>query len=125
MFSNLLLSVGDSIKMVIINKRLNSSIIGIVGNIIFLLFIFFSLISFDIAIGNPNWHKVINRLNVGNIREYIPIPLVFIILVRLIFIIIPSILDMKPPIINIIVDFINLFFIIYIMIIVFNLEIYC
>ena len=111
-FSKLLLKIGDIISNSNINNKLNNKVRGIKGKTIFLLFILFSLTNFDIAVGSPIEQRVIKRLNVGNIREYVPIPSVFIALVKLIFIIIPNILVMKPPIIKIIVDFINLFFII-------------
>ena len=51
------------------NNMLNNSIRGIAGNTIFFPLILFSLINLDMAIGNPREHNVINRLNVGNIRE--------------------------------------------------------
>ena len=67
--SRYLLNKGDIISNSIINSKLNNNIIGIVGKTIFLLLILFSLTSFDIAIGSPREHNVINRLNVGNINE--------------------------------------------------------
>ena len=96
---------------------LKISIIGIIDRIIFLLLFLPSLISLDIATGRPREHNVINKLKVGNISEYIPIPLVDMALVKAILIIIPSILVIIPPIINIIVDLIKLLFIIKYMII--------
>ena len=56
--------------------------------------------------------KVINKLNVGNIIIYIPIPSLPILLASAIFITIANNLVIPPPIIRIIVDLINLFFII-------------
>ena len=97
---------------IIIRIKLKTNIIGIIERIIFLLLCSPSLISLDIAIGSPKEQRVIKRLNVGNTKEYTPIPSVDMALVKAIFIIIPKILVMKPPNINIIVDFIKLFFII-------------
>lgn len=90
---------------------LNNNIKGIVGNTIFLLLVLCSLTNLEMATGRPRDDNVINKLNVGNIREYIPIPSVEIALVRAIFIIIPNTLVIRPPNINIIVDLIKLFFI--------------
>ena len=56
--------------------------------------------------------KVINRLKVGIINMYKPIPLSPILLVKKILIIISINLVMAPPIIKIKVDFINLLFIV-------------
>lgn len=78
---------------------------------IFLLLFLFSLISLDIDIGNEKVDRVINKLNVGKINIYSPIPLVVIALVRNILITILNILVNKPPIRRIIVDLINLLFI--------------
>lgn len=78
---------------------------------IFLLLFLFSLISLDIDIGNEKVDRVINKLNVGKINIYSPIPLVVIALVRNILITILNILVNRPPIRRIIVDLINLLFI--------------
>lgn len=90
----------------------------------FLLLFFFSLTSLEIAMGSPREHRVINRLKVGSIREYKPIPSVDMALVRAIFIIIPNTLVIRPPNIKIMVDFINLFFIFNIYVVSFFLEMY-
>lgn len=92
--------------------KLNIIIKGIVGITIFLLLFLCSLTNLDIAIGNPNEDKVINKLKVGNIKEYKPIPSKEIVLVKTILINIPNILVKKPPNINMIIDLIKLFFII-------------
>ena len=73
----------------------------------FLLFLFFSLISLLIAGLNPNVHRVINKLNVGSINIYKLIPSSLIVLVNTIFINIPNSFVINPPIINIRVDFIS------------------
>ena len=104
--------MGANIKIISISNRLKIIIKGIVGRIIFLLLFLCSLTNLEIAIGSPRDDRVINRLNVGNIREYIPIPFVVIVLVRTIFINIPSILVRNPPKIKMIIDFKKLFFII-------------
>ena len=79
---------------------------------IFLLRLFSSLTNLDIATGSPKEQRVINRLKVGSIKEYNPIPLTEIILVNIIFINIPNILEINPPNISMIVDLTKLFFII-------------
>ena len=78
----------------------------------FLVFLFSSDINLDKARGSDILLKFISNINVGNISIYIPSPLVPIILAIIIFIIIPNIFVRKAPIIKIIVDLINLFFII-------------
>ena len=83
-------------------------VIGITDTINLKLFLFLSLINLLIEIGKPNWENAINRLNVGIIKLYIPIPVGpnrrdIIILIN-----IPIIFVINPPISNIIVDFINL-----------------
>ena len=67
--SRYVLNKGDINNNVTINNKLNNSIIGIVGKTIFLLLILFSLTSLEMATGSPREHNVINRLNVGNIKE--------------------------------------------------------
>ena len=63
------------------------------------------------AVGRPSCAILFKSKKVGKIMEYIPIPIVPINLVNTILIIKPSILVINPPTINIIVDLINLFFI--------------
>ena len=86
--------------------------IGIVDNTIFLLLLVFSLTSFDIEVGRPKVDKVINKLKVGRTNIYSPIPSVDTTLVKTILITILNILVINPPIIKIIVDLINLLFIV-------------
>ena len=88
------------------------NIIIVVGIIILLLLFFFSDTNLVIAVGTPKLHSVIKRLKVGRTNIYSPIPSVDTVLVKTILIIIPRILVINPPIIRIIVDLINLFFII-------------
>ena len=95
-----------------IRVKLKKMINGIVGSTIFLFLLLCSLTNLEIAIGSPNDDKVINKLKVGSISEYIEIPSKEIVLVNIIFMIIPNIFDKNPPNINIITDFIKLFFII-------------
>ena len=123
LFNRLFARYGAIKNIITIKNILNRMVMGIIERTIFLLLSFCSLINLEIAIGNPKEHRVINKLNVGNIREYIPIPLVVIVLVRTIFIIIPNILLINPPNINIIIDFIKLFFIIHYMNLISLLEI--
>ena len=66
----------------------------------------------EIAIGKPSWAKAINKPKVGDIKVYMLKPSIPIILVMTILIIIPRTLVIAPPINNINVDLINLFFII-------------
>ena len=103
--------MGANNKRIIIKIKLNNNISGIIDRTIFLLLFLPSLTNLDIATGSPKEQSVINKLNVCNIKEYIPIPSVLIALVSAILIIIPNILAINPPNINIIVDFIKLFFI--------------
>ena len=56
--------------------------------------------------------RVMNKLNVGNTNIYRPMPSSLILLVKNIFKIMARALVTAPPIIKIIVDFINLFFIV-------------
>ena len=85
---------------------------GIIPSTIFLLFLVFSETSFDIAIGSDRVAMVMKRVYVGIISMYSPIPSTPIILVVIILIIILSIFVINPPIIRIIVDFINFSFIV-------------
>ena len=101
---------GAIINKINIKIILNTKVIGIVDNTIFLLLLVFSLTSFDIEVGRPNVDKVINKLKVGITNIYCPIPSVDTTLVKTILITILSILVIKPPIIKIIVDLINLLF---------------
>ena len=101
---------GAIINKINIKIILNTKVIGIVDNIIFLLFLVFSLTSLEIEVGSPKVDKVINKLNVGRTNIYSPIPSVDTTLVKTILITILSILVMSPPIIKIIVDLINLLF---------------
>ncbi len=112
----LLLSIGVIEKRINISNILKISMMGIIDNTNFLLLFFPSLTSLDMATGNPKEHNVINRLKVGSIKEYIPIPLVEMALVKAILIIIPNIFVIIPPISKIIVDFIKLLLIIKYMI---------
>ena len=98
--------------MIIINNKLIIMIIGKLEKNSFLLFLLSSEINLDKARGIPACDKLIKREKVGSISIYIPIPLIPISLVVTIFIIIPSIFVIAPPVIKMIVDRINLFFII-------------
>lgn len=111
LFNRYLLNIGDIKYNIIINIKLYIIVIGIIGTIIDLEVLFLSLTNLDIAVGSERVHKVINKLNVGNTKLYNPIPSVPTDLVNAILIIIDSIFVIKPPIINIIVDLIKLFFI--------------
>ena len=91
------------------SKILYTNIIYVIGITIFLLLFFLSDTIFVIAVGTPRLHKVINKLKVGRTSIYLLMPSVPIVLVRTILIAIPSILVIRPPIINIIVDLTNLF----------------
>ena len=110
--NKLLLINGDSIIINIISIKLIIRIKGIIEKNKFLLFLFSSEISFDSANGRPNRLQLINKEKVGNISIYNPIPSAPINLAITIFIIIPRILVIKPPINNIIVDLIIFSFII-------------
>ena len=100
----------------LLNNKINRSIkvtpkaIGMEEKTKFLLFLVSSATSLLIATGNPNCEIEINKLNVGIISIYVPIPIVPKFLVITILIIIPSNLVMIPPKSSINVDFINLFF---------------
>ena len=83
---------------------------GIIDSTICLL-LFLSDISLLIEVDNDNEHNVMNKLNVGNTIIYVAIPVFPMALVKNIFIIIANNLVIPPPIIKIIVDLINLFFI--------------
>ena len=61
----------------------------------------------ETLVGKLNWDKDINKEKVGKINIYKLIPSKPINLVLITLITIPSILVIKPPIIKIIVDFIN------------------
>lgn len=76
----------------------------------FLLLCDSSATSFDIATGKPSCDNVTNKVKVGNISMYRPMPFIPIILVVKILINIPNIFVIAPPIINIIVDLINFSF---------------
>ena len=110
--SKLLLKKGAIKNKLTINSKLNNNATGTIDNTIFLPRLFSSLTNLDIATGSPKEQRVINKLNVGSIKEYNPIPLTDIILVSIIFINIPNILEINPPNISIIVDLTKLFFII-------------
>ena len=99
------------IKIIFISKD-----IGIIENNIFFELFLFSAIKLLIARGKDNWAIVISKQYVGNIILYRFIASVVTVLVNIIFIIKPNIFVNKAPIININVDFINLFFIIKYMI---------
>lgn len=88
--------------------------IGIVLINIFLLLYLSSETNFDIAMGILKLVIVMASEKVGRINIYKLTPSKPIVLVIIIFINNPNILVMKPPIIRIIVDLINLSFIIYI-----------
>lgn len=94
---------------------LNNIAIGIIPSTTFLLFLLFSETSFDIATGRDNVAIIMNNPYVGIINIYSPIPSIPIILVVIILIIILSIFVINPPIIRIIVPFINFSFILKIM----------
>ena len=96
---------------IIIKKKLYIIVNGIEENITFLDDLF-SAINLPNEVDRDNVDKVINKLNVGNIIIYIPIPSLPILLASAIFITIANNLVIPPPIIRIIVDLINLFFII-------------
>lgn len=106
-----LLIIGDSkiIKIIIIILIIITT--GNIENINFLLFLVSSPINLDKARGKPNWLKLISSVKVGRISMYNPNPLVPISLAITIFISMPNIFVNRPPISKIIVDFINLFFI--------------
>ena len=110
-FNKLFARYGAIIKIKIIRDIFNIICRGIIVKIIFLLFVFSMAISLAMAVGMPEEAIFINSINVGVISIYIPNVSVVIALVIIIFIIIPSILVIRPPSINIIVFFINLFFI--------------
>ena len=81
-------------------------------NIIFLLLYFLDDINTFKAFGKLSWAILLSSNRVGIIIEYKPIPVVPIILVRTIFVSSPSTFVKNPPITKIIVDFINIFFIV-------------
>jgi len=101
--------IGASKNIKKIKTVLNANENIIVENINFLLFFLSSLTILLIAIGNPNCDNVINKLNVGIIIIYIPIPSVPTILVVNILITIPNIFVIAPPNTKISVDLINIF----------------
>ena len=88
-----------------------SNVMGIIDKYSFLLFLVFKATSLDNAIGSPICARLMKRDIVGRISIYRDKPSIPIFLVITIFMIIPSILVMNPPIRRIIVDAINLFFI--------------
>ena len=53
----------------IIKKRLNKRISGMMDSTIFLLLFFSSLMSLEMATGSPREQRVMNRLKVGRIME--------------------------------------------------------
>ena len=101
----------DVISNISIINRLIISDIGIIDSTKFLLLDLSSATSLLIAIGNPNCAIVISSINVGVISIYIPSVYVPTSLFVTIFMIIPNILVINPPITSIIVDFRNEFFI--------------
>ena len=102
--------------MIIIDINIFKIIVmGIIEKNNFLLFIVLSAISLDNAIGSPNWDKFMNKDIVGSISIYSDSPSIPIFLVIIIFINIPNILVINPPTRRIIVEVINLFFIVNIM----------
>ena len=90
-----------------IKIRSKIRIIGILENTKFLLLYLSSLTNLETLVGKLNWDKDINKEKVGKINIYKLIPSKPINLVLITLITIPSILVIKPPIIKIIVDFIN------------------
>lgn len=91
-------------------NKLNKRIVGIIDKTNFWLFFFCSLTSLDKEVVTPILPKVIKRTKVGNTNIYKPIPSVPTTLVNIILITIAMILEIKPPIMRMSVDFINLFF---------------
>ena len=108
--NNLLARKGAKIIKKIIKKKLITIEVAIKEDIKFLLFFLSSATILDKAIGRPNCPRPINKEKVGKTSIYRPIPSLPINLLITIFIIIPSILVRKPPIIKIIVDLINVSF---------------
>ena len=94
------------------NRVIMFSIIdtGMIENITFLLLLFGTATSLLIATGNENVARVMNRPNVGTIREYKPTPSTPIFLVIIIFKKKPRSFDRKPPVSSIIVPVMNLLF---------------
>ena len=84
---------------------------GIIDETISLLLCLSSYTSLLILVGNPNWLIAINKENVGIIIIYDPIALVGSSLLITILINIPKNFVINPPINNINVDLINIFFI--------------
>ena len=106
----LLMKLLDMIKNNMINKSTKRDISIDVNTKFLVLYLSLAIKTLS-AVGRPNCDKLINSKKVGMIIEYKPIPSVPINLVKIIFIIIPSIFVKKPPITKIKVAFINLFFI--------------
>ena len=96
------------------NKFINK-VIGIIDKYSFLLFLLFRATNLDNAIGKPIWAIFINNIIEGRINMYNDSPSIPRLLVIIIFIIIPSIFVIKPPISRIVVDMINFFFILIFM----------
>ena len=90
-------------------------VMGIIEKNSFLLFFVLSATSLDNAIGSPNWDKFMNKDIVGSISIYSDSPSIPIFLVIIIFMNIPNILVINPPNKSIIVEVINLFFIVNLM----------
>ncbi len=90
-------------------------VIGIIEKKSFLLFLVFRATNLDKAMGRPNWDRLMNKDIVGSISIYNDKPSIPIFLVIIIFINIPKILVINPPARRIIVEVINLFFIVNIM----------
>ena len=84
---------------------------GIIDETISLLLCLSSDTSLLILVGNPNWLIAISKENVGIIIIYDPIALVGSSLLITILINIPKNFVINPPINNINVDLINIFFI--------------
>ena len=94
-----------------IKIKLYNILIGMILRIVFLLLIL-SDINLLIPVDNDNVDNVINKLNVGNIAMYKIVPFSPMLLVKNILIIIANIFVIAPPNIRIMVDLINLFFIV-------------
>lgn len=106
---------GDNIIIMIANMILIDIVRGIIERNNFLLFLLFNATNLDKATGSPIWPKFINNDRVGRINVYRDIRSMPIILVMTIFITMLSIFTMSPPTKSIIVDLINLFFIVIFM----------
>ena len=95
-------------KIIIIKFKIRD--IGITEKTRFLLFLFSSATSLLMATGKPRLAIAINKVKVGEINIYRPVPSVPRSLAKTIFINILIILVINPPIVKIKTDFINVFF---------------